>query len=360
MIYSWSPYGEEGEQNACGIAEADDESYWYMGYTECFRANAAYSLYGILAGEEDQGCNKHTFINSFFTTQGLEVFTQSVELAGVSFSENDNYNAGDDQNGDDGGGYPGGVTSECYYEEDENDANEEDDNDEEENNQKITTGAVSFGLGCSSRSFVQKTYQGAYCDGRNPLTITDHLVSFNKELSDATCIPIFQSNSGNDDNAEDGSDSLTLLYNSRACDINEFPRQCPDPYGKLKAYARATSRATARSNKPVKEIAKEIFSWIVLALGILLMIASIGLWIEKREIREARERIRGEIDYDKKKRKRRRSRSRTLEKSPEKGGKSRERSRGKSLEDKQGTKEEKNTSFWKRIRDRFFRRNVNS
>ena len=60
----------------CGAGDGGDE-YWYMGRTPCFRAQAAFSLYGIPKDHMDislsgSKCHKATFINSFFTTLGVE------------------------------------------------------------------------------------------------------------------------------------------------------------------------------------------------------------------------------------------------------------------------------------------------
>ena len=60
--------------------------FWYMGHTQCFKANVAYSLYGVLKSDSSAGsstaatCNKHTYINSFFTTFGPESFTGPLGL----------------------------------------------------------------------------------------------------------------------------------------------------------------------------------------------------------------------------------------------------------------------------------------
>ena len=97
-----SQYDGDGEDNPCGFAEASEE-YWYMQGSDCIRANVAFSLYGTLQGEEDQGCSKKTFINSFYTTGGVESFTAAIANAGFQFSN------GDEGNGNDGDG----ITSDC-------------------------------------------------------------------------------------------------------------------------------------------------------------------------------------------------------------------------------------------------------
>ena len=86
---AWSAYNED-----CGVdgAGENDDALWYLGLTECYRANVAYTLYGVLKGAEDMGCSKGTFINSFFSTSGIEYFTASMAASGVSFTENEDQN----------------------------------------------------------------------------------------------------------------------------------------------------------------------------------------------------------------------------------------------------------------------------
>lgn len=278
----WSPFGDEGEENPCGVAEAEDEAYWYLGFTECFRANVAYSLYGVLKGEEDQGCNKHTFINSFLTTQGVEAFTQSVQAAGVVFTDdnsNTNNNGDDDENENEvDSEYPGGVTSQCFYEEDDDDANQE----------------FSNGLGCSGKSFVQKAYKGTYCKDQSDIKVTDQLSSFNSEIQKTVCVQIYSreaANNNNNNENQDDWDSLDVLYKSRACDVRQFPKQCPDPYGKLRSYARASARATEKSNHPLRQMVKTAFSWIFLSVGLAFLGASFFIFLVNKRRNSAREKV---------------------------------------------------------------------
>ena len=65
-----------------------------MGKTNsAFRANAAYSLYGVLRENDNSAssfmgfktrsnkmCNGRTYINSFFTTEGAEILSSAVNI----------------------------------------------------------------------------------------------------------------------------------------------------------------------------------------------------------------------------------------------------------------------------------------
>ena len=65
---AWSLFGTGQQIMNCG-GNGFEDSNWYMGHTACFRANAAYELYGVLKEDyggdgEDKGCGEATYINS--------------------------------------------------------------------------------------------------------------------------------------------------------------------------------------------------------------------------------------------------------------------------------------------------------
>ena len=65
---AWSLFGNGQQIMNCG-GNGYEKSNWYMGHTACFRANAAFELYGVLKEEyggsgEDEGCGRATYINS--------------------------------------------------------------------------------------------------------------------------------------------------------------------------------------------------------------------------------------------------------------------------------------------------------
>jgi hypothetical protein len=372
---AWSPYGNgaTGYNNGCGAGKSDgdgnaddddddddddDEEIenWYMGRTQCFRANAAYSLYGVLKGESARGCNPLTYINSFFTDYGVEVFSSAMGYAGV---QNPEERYLEDAEEDDGEGDEGDSR------EDEDDSNEVDDEDEEgddtdnENNgddnieyvygddyfnvdhgafytdenlsvnsQCYTMGSgniqngneygysthgqknygdyTSYGIGCSGKKFVRQTFQGAFCDGNDILEIDDELKSFNTAIQHASCVQIYSStaNTGSSSTANTGSyedddndesegedevdetftvqEALDLLKYSSACSIREFPRECPDPYGKLSKYNRVIERATGSRLSRATEDARDLVSVVLLLSGLIMAVASFTLKRRKK------------------------------------------------------------------------------
>jgi len=305
LPYSWSSYEGDDGDNACGV-EAEDDEYWYMGFTECFRANTAYSLYGVKKGDEDKGCNRNSFINSFFTTAGVETFTQAMQEAGVSFSGDQQGDGGEgegDNEGGENGDYAGGVSSYCYseaFEDQEQEDNQNDDEGQDENqdnngnngyvhNQKVYEGTTSYGVGCSGKKYVEKTFNGAYCNNKETIEVTNTLQTFNSDIQAAQCVKIYSSN---DQEGEDGggggdgeNNQVDLLYYSSACDVREYPGQCPDPHGKLKTYYRsvdATSMSASSTSKSKRrERVKKAFTWIMLILGILMMITAFCQYNER-------------------------------------------------------------------------------
>jgi hypothetical protein len=233
-----------------------------MGYTHCFRANAAYSLYGVLKGNNDNGCSSGAYINSFFTNYGVDVFEPVMEAAGV-FSEDDedSYTAecaegddDDDDSGDDayGGGYGGGTSY----------ANKGD-----------NLGSISYGMSCDGNQFVTKKFRGTVCDGKDEIEVTDLLESFNEAIVQVDCVEVYSA--ANDEDDEIASE---LLSYSSACSLREFPSLCPDPYGKLLRYTRALECSTGAKcllTLPETQLGRDIASIVLLLSGIAMIGATL-------------------------------------------------------------------------------------
>jgi len=279
---AWSSYAD-----GCDVEGGEDaEDLWYLGLTECYRANVAYSLYGVKTGEKDKGCTKATFINSFFTTSGIETFTAYMAAAGVSFTETDDENQ---------------VTSDCNVVEaeegnEEGENNNNNNNNYATNNRKIYSSDTSYGVGCVGNSFALKQYQGIYCDERTEPTVTDTMSTFNSEISQAKCVVIYDAssssaNEGGEDEGGDQQDGVGLLQYSEPCDIRNFPNKCPDPYGKLKREARANAHTVAAEEHSRRVKTKKAFSWIFLIFGIILLVAAAWAYYRKQQAqRDADER----------------------------------------------------------------------
>ena len=156
---AWAQYGQEysekrGEQGenedgfeygeqvlGCSAARGGDE-YWYMGSTACFRAQAAFSLYGIPkdhSGSTGSKCHKATFINSFFTTMGVEALAAPL---GVDTTYTNSYCTV----------YPPADGNEAYFDDDGDDG--------PGHVEKYDFGDyTSSGMGCKRNRFVTDTFR---------------------------------------------------------------------------------------------------------------------------------------------------------------------------------------------------------
>ena len=248
---AWAAYGQsyveqKGEDGAdgggsflgCASGDGDDE-HWYMGRTPCFRAQAAFSLYGIPKGHSGSlgsKCHKATFINSFFTTMGVEALANPL---GVDTTYGNSY---------------------CTVYPPDDDAAMNDDADKGN-----FAAYTSSGTGCQHNRFVTDTYGGANCDGNDYVKTTDTLGSFNKALDNLDCVQIYDSSSGyvyeNDDGGDgDGGggggnvdftaldNTVEILQYSITCDVGQYPGVCPDRYGVLSKYEKKLKGALAKAD----------------------------------------------------------------------------------------------------------------
>jgi hypothetical protein len=301
---AWSPYYDNDDandgninNNDCNVASYNNNNdnnnnnaqLWYIGMTECLRANVAYTLYGVLkdenadaAAEDDAAvqCTQANYINTYVTTNGVETFMDSIEASGGNaFSVN--------ANGQE-------ITSDCQAVQQEQN-NEGDANADVSytHNQKINDKSTSTGLACSNLqsgdgTFVYNTFQSAYCDGRADIETTDTMDTFNAEMKNIQCFLIYdadtynqnnqnENNNNNNNNNNNGGNGaqLDLLKQSDYCDIRELEGICPDPFGYLAESARERNQRVIRSAHPRRQKVKTAFSWILLSLGCLLLLGTV-------------------------------------------------------------------------------------
>ena len=340
------PYGNYGNNNEIGYGGDNDSggmcpsdyggyAFWYMGNSLCFRANAAYSLYGVLADDESNkkkkktGCQESTYINSFFTLTGVSTFMEAIEDAGYyqfceaydggMYENNNNRNledscgwidsssqqgrrrdlVGDRQQSqeqqqqqqqqrrkldqENAHGSYAGVSATCYsdYVQGDDDFWQQEYTDDQisvaENGIRSFPDATSYTVGCdaSNGAFVFSQFNGAYCSGNFFEDVVDELQNFNDEMNNLGCYPIYDSSLNLDV-------ATGLLRKSVACSLREYPNRCPDPYGKLKKYTKKLERATrAVSSSPT---GASFWSHLVMALGCLLIVMT--LFTTGRAIRQ--------------------------------------------------------------------------
>lgn len=232
----WSEFGNGAEDYDNGCAGDGNGDAWYMGHTQCYRANVAYSLYAVPYGQAipENPCQKSNFINSFFTTHGVEYFSNTMGIDNGDATANCEVYAGGDDD---------------FY------ANH---NVAGENGYMLYPNYSSYTTTCSiDGSFVQGLFKGAYCSSRDGVNTLDTLDDFNAIVDDMTCVQVYNAaNSGgnyqdddgnnNGDRQLEGDDGLAgLLAYSDTCAILEYPLACPDPFG-----AKAFFEYKPESQKP--------------------------------------------------------------------------------------------------------------
>jgi hypothetical protein len=263
MSYRWSEYGggkqddagDDAEDANCG-GDGGDE-HWYMGRTQCFRPNVAYTLYGVKKGvvvPQEGACSRKHYINSFFTNYGIESFGDSIGFAYANY----------------------GAYTSCTTEEGDDDANNQNqdgEDEEHEHNEQVYSGYSSYGLACSaSGQFVTADFSGAFCEGQHFLDISSGFDTMNGALDGLGCTVIYNNGTtfedeyqtayyngddGEDKNENDGgiiySPAWTLLSASSACSTTQYPGRCPDPWGAKSQRDRNlhNSALSARRNIPL-------------------------------------------------------------------------------------------------------------
>jgi hypothetical protein len=154
-----------------------------MGFQYTRGANVAYSLYGSQSGFGS--CSSSTFINSFYTLDGLYSFAQAT---GVSLSS---------------------VPSSGY-------------NDRELNEQQqVCTQALTCGdSNKQENTFIQASFTDGLCQPAGYSATLDTLDTLNKDLMKQSCVKISYDT------------ALSLLMYSQTCTALSGS-QCPDPHGIL-------------------------------------------------------------------------------------------------------------------------------
>ena len=273
-----------------------------MGYTQTYRANAAFSLYGVLKGYRDHGCKKATFINSFFTRYGAQTFVQALQLngylGGYRGSERDHQDIYADYS----------FTSVCHRELSDDDGGGPYMNDFAHPN------SISYTLGCSSDlTFEIQSFLGARCVLGRFSGVYDELKEQNEDLGELGCALLYDSGSTpynynqqqdwdydytiddyfESDSSNGGYDvdeenlaivpeivhPLDLIKYSQSCSIAFSAVSCPDPYGLVKSYYVKLSRATrlnvVNSNT---DILKRNAAWILMVMfGVIMILFSFTL-----------------------------------------------------------------------------------
>mmetsp|Transcript_24771 Transcript_24771/g.50821 ORF Transcript_24771/g.50821 Transcript_24771/m.50821 type:complete len:530 (+) Transcript_24771:246-1835(+) len=291
----WSEYGIDDHDDDGENRDGDED--WYQGRTLPFRANVAYSLYGVLKGQfRINKCSKSTYINTFVTFMGADALLNTIGRHGLGNDDDAGY----------GNAYCAQIDMADLYR-DRDRALESGDNNNDD-----SLASTTMGCALNSDKFVMATFADGYCDGNKFMNVTDSMRSYNRAMKGARCEKIWDNGS-----ARYAGDDL--LRGSSSCDTSYYGNRCPDPYGRKKKYAKLAS-----GGNNYGESARRFFlyfarglAWILLVAGLVLLAAA--FWIKRRYGRSRRRSSRR-----KKKVKRRRS------------SKSKRRSRGGEGEEGEG------------------------
>jgi hypothetical protein len=210
-----------GDGQSCGNKSNSCEEWW-MGMGSCYGANVAYSLYGILPGDAASTfnpCNRGTFINSFFTMDGLQSFVKAsngkVDISSISEQCN------------------GGMSTSCS----------------------------------ADGKFVVDSFNGG-CYPSNYVATVDTLDSLNKALeSHMSCTLIYTS--GGTNYASD------ILSQSQQCSIDMD--HCPDPHGLVGKYEFnfAMAQRYAKYKAPdvrTEKVIDAVFALVFTGAGVALLL----------------------------------------------------------------------------------------
>ena len=296
----WSAYGEPYNNDE----NLDDEEFWYMENTQPYRANVAFSLYGILAGRRDRGCRRATFINSFYTRYGVQIFVQAMQMMGhLGSGYDDDYfsygggeNNNEHNNNNNRGGEGMGFSSECVM-----DYEGDNYNDDGYSNYGVMgavryPNATSYSLGCTTNGlgFQVETYNSATCNRKAYTGTSEVLKMANQQLQSLDCMAIYDSSNqqysqsysddvyrGGEENKEGEGDGIVelsypldvLLY-SDTCNVL-VDSACPDPYGRLVTYSRRMSQGTGMYHDVVRFLPAIL---LVLAGTVMLGLAQYEKW----------------------------------------------------------------------------------
>ena len=305
-----------------------------MGRTQCFKANVAYSLYGILKNDNDyndnndndnvdntaaaNACRKDTYINSFFTTFGVESFAGPLGFGVNTANSYCTAVAPNDENNmylNDDAAYADVVVDDDYL--------------DDGNYQFYNYAAYSsYGTGCSADgSFVTDAYSGAFCHGSNYLETTNTLDSFNQAMESLECTQIYDasnnSNNNNNNNNNNGRQlennnnnnnqndidfeelqAVYILAYSKSCSLRQYPQDCPDPFGLKKKYANQMNAALAYKTGANRDIGTKLiktFTSLSFMTGVFFLL--ISLVLHRRNRRRFQLEKRKAIKRNKKKRK---------------------------------------------------------
>ena len=273
-LHRWSEYGIDDFDDDGENRDGDED--WYQGRTLPFRANVAYSLYGVLKGQfRINKCSKATYINTFVTFMGADALLNTIGRHGLGNDDDAGY----------GNAYCTQMDAYDLYGRDRDLLGDLFDRDLGSGDNNNNDNLISTTMGCAINSdkFVMAAFGNGYCDGNKFLNNTDDMRSYNRAMKNIRCEKIWDQHSTKYIGDE-------LLRSSNACDSSYYGNRCPDPYGRKKRYAKMSSGGTSFTDGARRFFLYFVrgLAWILLFAGLLLLAAA--FWIKRRYGRGRRRR----------------------------------------------------------------------
>jgi len=231
---------------------------------------------GSTSKKKGSYCHAGTYINSFFTTFGVESFAGPM---GLGVDTANSYCTSNAEGGGDGGenqNYQDVAADDDYLNDDY---------------QYYNYGQYSsYGTGCSvAGKFVTDSYDGAFCHGSNYKETLNTLDSFNEAMESFECTQIYSASGSNNQDERrteeeeydfEEMDAVKILSFSKSCSLSQYPQDCPDPYGKKKIYAARIQRAleykTGKSRYLGTKLMKA-FAWLSLLGSFALLVGAFAI-----------------------------------------------------------------------------------
>jgi hypothetical protein len=229
----WSECGLDDQTDDLQMGDyRDGDGRWYRFRTQTFCANAAFSLYGVKKGSVGGGCNKGSFINSFFTYGGADNLLKAVGITpDVYYDSGRRLQEGDDDDAQQREPVEHDYGNANCVEIDNYGGNGNGDNN---NARNLASADVNEGyssaLGCDTKgNYIMAAFQGTQCNGNYFLDSIDTMDTYNDEFGNIGCHVIYTNSGSGQDYTNEAV--YALLRDSWACDTQLYPHACPDPYG---------------------------------------------------------------------------------------------------------------------------------
>jgi hypothetical protein len=111
-------------------------------------------------------------------------------------------------------------------------------------------GSASATMGCASGAYVYALFDGAQCDASSYLYTEDTMDPYNEGMEEITCTQVWDYDAHvGGRRLGYGSVAETILSDSKACSIEQYPGTCPDPFGVKERHRIAAAARTRKLHR---------------------------------------------------------------------------------------------------------------